>query len=92
MTMKGLEAEKRRKPRLKRVIEMPNLMHCVAKQHYGVVVNREPSFLFYTGGPPHQQSVLQSYEQPANIKQLLAFSLFSVCAHRFVCLCVCVIT
>ena len=49
-------------------------MQCVAKQHYGVVVNREPSLLFHTGGPPNQQSILQSYEQPAIAKQLLDFS------------------
>lgn len=77
----GLEAEKRK----------TNLMHCVAQQHYRVVVNRKPSFLFYTGGPPHQQSVLQSDEQPAATKQLGLVNgvCVCVCVYGFVWLCVC---
>lgn len=66
-------------------------MHCIAKQHYGVVVNREPSFLFYSGGPPHQQSVLQPYEQPATTNQQFSVSFWfaeCVCAWSCVSLCV----
>lgn len=81
---------------VKRITEIPNLMHCVAQQHYTIVVNREPPVLFYTGSPQHQQSVLQSYDQPATTQQhfVLALSLSSMCVCMGLCVCayVCVTT
>ena len=67
-------------------------MQCVAQQHYRVIVNRKSSFFFHTGGPPNQQSILQSYEQPA-IAKLLAISSLRECVWFSVFVCyVCVTT
>lgn len=63
-----------------------NLMHCVAQQHYTVVVNRELSIMLHSGGPPHQQSVLQAYQQPE--PQNNPFSSLNVCVYPCVCVCV----
>jgi len=69
-----------------------NLMQCVAQQQYGVVVKREPSVMFHAGRPPHQQSVTQSYEQPAstNSHTLSQPLVCWVCVCVCVCMCVCV--
>lgn len=52
-------------------------MNSITEQHYGEVVSGKSSFLLHAGGPPHQQGVLQPYEQPANVKSTVSLSVHS---------------
>lgn len=43
-----------------------DLVHGVAQQHDGVVVERKTPVVFDAGGPPHQQGVAKPDDQPVH--------------------------
>lgn len=45
--------------------EQSDLMYSVAEQHHSVIIHRKPILLLDARGPPHEERVLQTKQQPA---------------------------